>query len=71
MFDKGISVWLHCYKKSIFTLIGAKTDNDAGQFLDSIKNEFNNNQKIIKTFGKMVNPKLTKSNGERYKINAE
>lgn len=70
VFDKGISVWLHCYKKSIFTLIGAKTDNDAGQFLDSIKNEFNNNQKIIKTFGKMVNPKLTKSNGERYKINA-
>ena len=69
VFDKGISVWLHCYKKSKFTLIGAKTKDDAGQFLDSIKSEFNTNQKIIDNFGKMVNKKALKSNGEFYTIN--
>ena len=51
------SVWLHCYKKSSFTLIGAKTDGDASQFLDSIKRVFNENQKIIKVFGKLISTK--------------
>ncbi|WP_045516322.1 hypothetical protein [Clostridium sporogenes] len=57
IFDMAISVWLHCYKKSLFTLIGAKTDGDATQFLDSIKKVFNENEKIINTFGKLINPK--------------
>lgn len=56
-FNMANSVWLHCYKKSRFTLIGAKTDNDAAQFLDSIKRIFNENRKIIKVFGKMIDKK--------------
>lgn len=57
IFDMAVSVWLHCYKKSTFTLLGAKTDTDATQFLDSIKKVFNENEKIIKCFGKLINPK--------------
>lgn len=37
IFDMSVCVYLHCYEKSIFTLLGAKTDGDATQFLDSIK----------------------------------
>ena len=48
IFDMAVSVWLHCYKKSLFTLLGAKTDTDATQFLDSIKKIFNENKKIVK-----------------------
>lgn len=57
IFDMAVSVWLHCYKKSKFTLLGAKTDTDATQFLDSIKKVFNENEKIIKCFGKLINAK--------------
>lgn len=69
IFDMAISVWLHCYKKSLFTLIGAKTDTDSSQFLDSIKKIFEENPKIIKTFGKLINSRVTKSNGQKYTIN--
>lgn len=70
IFDMAVSVYLHCYKKSLFTLLGAKTDTDATQFLDSIKKVFNENQKIIKYFGKMIDFKAIKVNGERYTVNA-
>lgn len=70
IFDMAVSVYLHCYKKSIFTLLGAKTDTDATQFLDSIKKVFNENQKIIKNFGKLIDIKAVKANGERYTVNA-
>lgn len=70
IFDMAVSVYLHCYKKSLFTLLGAKTDTDATQFLDSIKKVFNENQKIIKCFGKLIDFKAVKANGERYTINA-
>ena len=56
-FNMANGVWLHCYGKSKFTLIGAKTDNDAAQFLDSIKRIFNENKKIIKVFGKLIDKK--------------
>lgn len=70
IFNMAAAIWLHCYKKSLFTLLGAKTDTDATQFLDSIKKVFNENKKIIKCFGKLINMKATKDNGEKYTINA-
>lgn len=70
IFDMAVSVWLHCYKKSVFTLLGAKTDTDATQFLDSIKKVFNENKKIIKCFGQLINIRGNKSNGEKYTVNA-
>lgn len=70
IFDMAVSVWLHCYEKSLFTLLGAKTDSDATQFLDSIKKVFNDNEKIIKCFGKLIDIKSIKLNGERYTVNS-
>jgi len=70
IFDMAVSVWLHCYKKSTFTLLGAKTDTDATQFLDSIKKVFTENKKIINCFGKLVDIKKNKENGDRYTVNA-
>lgn len=63
IFDKAVSTWLHCYEKSKFTLLGAKTDDDATQFLSSIKTEFKENKKIIKSFGLLIDEK-------KYKVNA-
>ncbi len=62
IFDLAISIWLVCYKKSKFTLIGAKKDDDATQFVDSIKKVFNENQRIISTFGKLIDRKKFKVN---------
>ena len=62
IFDLAISIWLVCYKKSKFTLIGAKKDDDATQFVDSIKKVFNENQRIIFTFGKLIDKKKFKVN---------
>lgn len=62
IFDLAISIWLVCYKKSKFTLIGAKKDDNATQFVDSIKKVFNENQRIISTFGKLIDKKKFKVN---------
>ena len=58
IFDLAISVWLICYEKSKFTLIGAKKDDDATQFVDSIKKIFKENKKIIDNFGLLISKKL-------------
>ena len=65
IFDLAVSVWLICYKKSKFTLLGAKKDDDAIQFLDSIKKTFKENYKIIKCFGYLIDP-----NRKDLKVNA-
>ena len=62
IFDLAISIWLVCYKKSTFTLLGAKREDDATQFIDSIKGVFNKNKKIISNFGKLIDKKKFKVN---------
>lgn len=57
IFDLAISVWLVAYKKSKFTLIGAKRDDDASQFVDTIKKVFTENKIIIDNFGKLIQKK--------------
>lgn len=69
--DKSLAVWAHCYKKSKFTLLGAKTSDDAEQFLTSIKREFLENELIINEFGKLIDLKGYKPNTkEYYKVNS-
>jgi len=62
IFDLAISVWLISYGKSKFTLIGAKKDDDAVQFVDSIKKVFKENELIKNTFGELINSKKFKVN---------
>lgn len=61
--DLSLSVWLICYEKSKFILLGAKKDDDASQFIDSIKKVFKENTKIIDEFGMLID-------GRRFKVNA-
>lgn len=61
--DLALSIWLISYQKSKFILLGAKKDDDACQFIDSIKKVFKENKMIINEFGKLINSK-------KYKVNA-
>ena len=61
--DLALSVWLICYEKSKFILLGAKKDDDACQFIDSIKKVFKENKMILDEFGSLINSK-------KYKVNA-
>lgn len=61
--DLALSVWLICYEKSKFILLGAKKDDDACQFIDSIKKVFKENKMILDEFGLLINSK-------KYKVNA-
>lgn len=61
--DFALCIWLVSYKLSKFTLLGAKKDDDATQFMDSIKKEFKENLKLIKNFGNLIDNK-------KYKVNA-
>lgn len=69
--DKTLAIWLHCYKKSKFTLLGAKTADDAEQFLNSIKKEFLENEFIKDVFGNLIDLKGKKPNSkDYYKVNS-
>ena len=55
--DFAISVWLHCYKKSIYTLVAGKTEQDATEFIAQTRQAFEENKYIIKSFGKLIDTK--------------
>ncbi|MDT9337764.1 hypothetical protein P3F01_15500 [Clostridium perfringens] len=55
--DFALSMWLHCYRKSIFTLVCGRTEGDAEEFLAQVKQNFEENKYIIASFGKLVDPK--------------
>ncbi|KNY24991.1 terminase [Pseudobacteroides cellulosolvens] len=66
--DLALTIWLHCYKQSIFTIIGAKKERDAKQFMDNIRTVFENNPNIIKTFGKLIDTKKFTVNSEEIEL---
>ncbi len=55
--DFALSMWLHCYRKSIFTLVCGRTEGDAEEFLAQVKQNFEENKYIIASFGKLVDSK--------------
>ena len=63
IFDLAVTIWHVCYQKSRFTLIIGKKDDDAVQFVDSIKKVFKENTFIINNFGSLIDNK-------NYKVNA-
>jgi hypothetical protein len=62
IFDLAVTIWHVCYRKSKFTLIGAKKDDDAVQFVDSIKKVFKENSFIIENFGSLIDNRSFKVN---------
>lgn len=57
--DMALSIWLICYRESVFTVIGAKTEVDCQQFIASIKKEIEDNELIKETFGKLIDKSNT------------
>jgi predicted phage terminase large subunit-like protein len=53
--DYALSVWAHCYKYSIYTLVAGNTEQDAVQFISQARMTFEENPYIIHTFGELVN----------------
>lgn len=57
IFDFAISVWLHAYQISPYTLVAGKTEQDAIDFIAITRQAFEENQYIIKAFGKLIDTK--------------
>lgn len=55
--DFAISVWLHCYQKSDYTLIAGKTEQDSTEFIAQARQAFEENIYIIKAFGNLIGTK--------------
>lgn len=51
--NKALSCWLHCYKKSIYTIVIGNKDQDAVQFIADTK-QMLKNQYIVDAFGKLI-----------------
>lgn len=60
--DFALSVWLHCYKKSIFTLVAGRTELDSTEFISETRQAFEENKYIIKAFGLLINVKKFTAN---------
>lgn len=65
IFDMAVISWAICYKESIFTILIAKKDKDATQFMDDIQQVFEKNSMIIKNFGNLI-----KRNCKEYTVNS-
>ncbi|MDK2800576.1 MAG: hypothetical protein PWQ70_2195 [Clostridiales bacterium] len=55
--DFALTVWCHCYKKSIYTLIAGKTEQDAIEFIREVKITLTENEYIKNAFGELIEPK--------------
>ncbi len=52
--DFALSVWCHCYKISIYSLICGKTEQDATEFIRDVRKAFEENEYIKKSFGELI-----------------
>ncbi|PLS04030.1 hypothetical protein CVD27_12785 [Neobacillus cucumis] len=52
--DFALSVWAHCYKLSIYTLVAGKTEQDSIEFIRETRRAFEENPYIKHTFGELI-----------------
>lgn len=52
--DFALSVWAHCYKYSIYTLVAGKTEQDSMEFIRETRRAFEENPYIKQTFGELI-----------------
>lgn len=55
--DFALSIWAHCYKLSVYTLVCGKTEQDATEFVRNIRTAFEENPYINAAFGKLLDPR--------------
>jgi len=54
--DFALSVWLHAYEKSKYTLVAGKTESDSTEFISQARQAFEENPYLIAAFGKLIKP---------------
>jgi len=54
--DFALSVWLHCYEKSKYTLVAGKTESDSTEFIAQARQAFEENTYLIAAFGMLIKP---------------
>ncbi|MBU3176080.1 hypothetical protein KPL47_06825 [Clostridium estertheticum] len=52
--DFAVSTWLHAYEISPYTLVAGKVEQDATDFIATTRQAFEENEYIIKAFGKLI-----------------
>jgi len=52
--DFAVSTWLHAYEISPYTLVCGKVEQDATDFIATTRQAFEENEYIIKAFGKLI-----------------
>ena len=52
----ALTVWLHAYKKSIYTLVAGKNETDSVAFISQTRQAFEENDYLLAGFGKMIKP---------------
>ena len=57
VFDTGVSIWLHCYEISYYTIVIGKVEQDSIDFIASVRQAFEENKYIEKAFGKLLDSK--------------
>lgn len=55
--DFAVSVWLHCYSISIYTLVCGRTEQDSIEFIVQTRQAFEENEYIIQAFGILMDTK--------------
>jgi len=55
--DFALTVWVHCYKKSIYTLVAGKTEQNAIEFIRETRRAFEENEYIKRSFGELIDTK--------------
>ncbi|WP_010249193.1 hypothetical protein [Acetivibrio cellulolyticus] len=69
--DLALTVWLHCYGLSKFTVIGAKKEEDAFQFIGNVRKQLEENPYIEYTFGKLINKRFGTVNKQEIELTNE
>ena len=52
--DFALTMWLHCYRKSEYTLVCGRTEGDATEFIAQMRQNFEENKFIINAFGELL-----------------
>lgn len=55
--DFALTVWAHCYRLSVYTLICGRTEQDAIEFVRNVRTALEENPYISAAFSKLLNPK--------------
>lgn len=57
VFDTGVSIWLHCYGLSYYTIVIGKVEIDSVDFIATDRQILEENKYIEKAFGKLLDSK--------------